>query len=166
MKYTRKEFTKEMKIVENFNGYNIVREVETWNRRVPFTEKVFYKECPIRQETYYFVCPIGEDWTKDKNFYAFCNYSIEGARGLVDQIIRGKIVLTNEERRKWVIKPNEKNGWGFSKKMLFALLKAYQKETNPRRKLAYVERLEDANFHEEAHLLSENDFEGFKNLLK
>lgn len=164
MKYTRKEYIDTMHLVDEVNGYGIVRHVETWNRRVPLSEKLFYKECPKRQETHFFVCPIGKDWTKFKNLYAFTCYSLEDAMELIEQIINGKTILTNEERTKWVISPNERNDWGFSKKQLLSILKEYQKCDNPRRKLAYVERLEDANFHEEAHLLSENDFEGFKNL--
>lgn len=105
------------------------------------------------------------DISKKSDRYDFIARNVEGAKAMVDRIEGGFIQLTEKERNDWVVKPNMKAKWGFTRRGILGIYKAYQK-ADERRKVGYLERLTDANFHCEAEYIENGNLEGLKEYIK
>ena len=156
MAYVKKSSTTKREIVDTYKGYPIFKETTKYFR---LAYCGLYDTSCVRDTNIYYGAAIKNgNYSLSSDRYAYCCYSLEQAKELIDDLEKGKIVLTEKERYNWVLHPNSKNGWGFSKQMLLELIKQYKKAT-PRRKIGYLERLEDANFHYEYGLLEDEKFE-------
>lgn len=149
-------------LVCSYKGYSIYKEVFKHFRRCNYINEVLYNNKDVISESvYYGVSTKHGDFKRLNNRHAYCCRSTDEAKSLADRIEGGEIVLTEKERHDWVTKPNVDNGWGFNTEMLLDIMRAYKK-ASPRRRLGYLERLEDANFHAEYGYLEEEDYEGFE----
>lgn len=153
-------------LVACYKGYSIFKEVVKEFRRCHYTNEEFYDNTNLlNKRVYYGVSTKNGGFRLSSERYAYCCYSENEAKALIDRIEGGEIVLTDKERHDWVTKPNYDNDWGFNTEMLLAIMRAY-KRANPRRRIGYLERLEDANFHTECGLLEEEDYEGFEKVVR
>jgi len=154
-------------LVRSYKGYSIYKEViKQFKRRnyrygVRIDEELYDNKNVVSENTYYGVSTKNGGFKRLNNRYAYCCYSEDGAKSLIDRIEGGEIVLTEKERHDWVTKPNCDNGWGFTTEMLLDIMRAYKK-ASPRRRIGYLERLEDANFHTECSLLEDENYEAFE----
>jgi hypothetical protein len=154
-------------LVCSYKGYSIYKEVIKHFRRygVRINEELYDNKDVTMENTYYGVSTKHGGFKRVSDRYAYCCYSEDEAKSLIDRIEGGKIVLTEKERHDWVTKPNSDNDWGFNTEMLLAIMRAYKK-ASPRRRLGYLERLEDANFHTEYGLLEEENYEKFEKVVR
>lgn len=153
-------------LVGSYKGYSIFKEVVKEFRRCFYTNEEFYDNTNLLDKrVYYGVSTKNGGFRLSSERYAYCCYSENEAKSLIDRIEGGEIVLTDKEQHDWVLKPNRENDWGFNTEMLLAIMRAYKK-ANPRRRIGYLERLEDANFHTECELLEEEDYEGFEKAVR
>ena len=155
-------------LVCSYKGYSIYKEVVKHFRicNYPYlSEELYNTKDVISERVYYGVSTKNGDFKKSNNRYAYCCISTNETKSLINRIEGGEIVLTEKERHDWVTKPNSDNGWGFNTDMLLAIMRAYKK-ASPRRRLGYLERLEDANFHTEYGFLEEEDYEGFEKAVR
>lgn len=143
--------------IEVYNGYPIFH-LLIIDKRSKFISKHNTFE-------YYGVCVKGGNYKLSRDRYENVKCRIEQAREMVDEIENGKVYLTESEHSKWVTQPNRKYGFGFTKKRLMNIWDEYPK-ADERRKLGYLERLHDANFHSEADAIEEGNFEAFGECLK
>ena len=150
MARTKKPSTTKRKIVDTYKGYPIFQEITKYFKQVYWG---FYDTSCVK------------DNSLSSDRYAYCCRSLEQTKELIDRIEKGEIILTEKERYNWVLHPNSKNGWGFTEQMLLELVKQYKKAT-PRRRIGYLERLEDANFHYEYGLLEQGKFEELIEFIK
>lgn len=114
---------------------------------------------------YYGVCVKGGNYKHFRDRYKAVFCQIGQARNMVDEIENGEVHLTEWEYANWVRKPNKEYDYSFSKERLMSIWRAYPK-ANERRKVGYLERLHDANFHQEADAIKDGDFEAFNECLK
>ena len=149
-------------LVCSYKGYSIYKEViKRFGRCNYINEELYNNKNVISENTYYGVSTKHGDFKRLNNRYAYCCYSEDETKSLIDRIEGGMIVLTEKERHDWVLKPNSDNDWGFNTEMLLAIMRAYKK-ASPRRRLGYLERLEDANFHTECGYLEEEKYAKFE----
>lgn len=170
MALTKKTCRIKRQFVCTYRGYPICLEVITDYavQRVfhESGETLYDSDKVISTRLYYIPCVKGGNINNSSHRYAWQYTDVEGAKGMIDLIESGKrIALTEKERRDWVLRPNEKAQWGFSKQSLTALINAYRKETSPRRRMGYLERLEDANFHTEYELLENGEYDELEKLI-
>ena len=163
MAYVKNPSTTKRKVVDTYKGYPIFKETTQYFR---LAYCGLYDTSRVKDTNiYYGAATKGGNYSLSSDRYAYYCRSLEQAKGLIDRIEEGEIILTEKERYDWVLHPNSKNGWGFSKQMLLELIKQYKKAT-PRRRIGYLERLEDANFHYEYGLLEEGKFEELIEFIK
>jgi hypothetical protein len=149
-------------LVRSYKGYSIYKEVIKHLRRCNYIhEELYDNKNVISESVYYGVSTKHGGFKRVSDRYAYCCYSEDEAKSLIDRIEGGMIVLTEKERHDWVLKPNCDNDWGFNTEMLLAIMRAYKK-ASPRRRLGYLERLEDANFHTEYGYLEEENYAKFE----
>jgi len=166
MAYVKKSLRTKRTLVDNYKGYPIFLEVNTYFKHSFFNPKYYDTNHVSSKTENYYCCIKNGDMTKSSDRYAYCCRSIEEVKNLISRIENGEeIVLTDKERHDWVIAPNSKNGWGFNTEMLMAIMRAYKKASK-RRRVGYLERLEDANFHSEYSALEEENYEEFERLAK
>lgn len=156
MAYTKKSSKTTRELLNTYKGFPIFREVTEYYK---YVGNDLYDKTRITHVSSYIGCAVkGGNINKSSDVYDNYHKSQEGIKKLIDRIIGGEIVLTEKEFHDWVVKPNAKNGWGFSKRTLSALVQAYKK-ADARRRLGYLERLTDANFHSERDALESGDYD-------
>lgn len=138
--------------VGDYKGYPIRKVITTYFHQSPFDGR-YYDTTLIQSVDVNFEFGVkGGDVNNKSERYSYYANSLDNVREVIDKIENGKVVLTEKEWDDWVSRPNAKNGWGFSRKMLFDILEEYKK-ASPRRRVGYIERLDDANFHDLAFAL-------------
>ena len=147
--------------VGDYKGYPIRKVTTTYFRQSPW-DCCYYDTSLIQSVDVSFEFGVkGGDVNNKSERYSYYARSLDNVREVIDKIENGKIVLTEKEWYDWVIKPNTKNGWGFTSSMLLEIMRLYKK-ASPRRRVGYIERLEDANFHTEAEWLENENYEEFE----
>jgi len=147
------------KVVETYKGFDIIKvKVERYHMRLYGGG---YDPNWIKsREVYYEFCKEGEG-NRPSQAYNISAKSMTECREGIDKFIEDdSLYFTDEEREKYVYKPNHKCGWGYGYDSLMKLLKEHQKASK-RMKILIEDRLTDANFHTESGLLSEGDYDGF-----
>ena len=134
-----------------------------------------YKEHPIflleyfngkrKVSEYYGIGVKGGNIKHQRDRYEYIAYNIGSAREIVDEIENGRVYLTEWEYTIWVRRPNKEYDYSFTKERLLSIWRAYPK-ANERRKVGYLKRLHDANFHTEAYAIEDGDFNAFNECLK
>ena len=152
-------------LVCSYKGYSIFKEVIKHFGKSYFNKELYDNKNVVSENTYYGVSTKNGGFKRLSDRYAYCCYSEDETKSLIDRIEGGMIVLTEKERHDWVLKPNRDNDWGFNTEMLLDIMRAYKK-ASPRRRLGYLERLEDANFHTECGYLEDENYAKFEKLAK
>ena len=150
------------KLVCDYKGYPIREVTTTYFRQSPW-DCCYYDTTLIQSVYVGFEFGVkGGDVNNKSERYSYYAHSLDNVRETIDKIENGSfILLTEKEWYNWVGKPNAKNGWGFTSSMLLEIMRSYKK-ASPRRRVGYIERLHDANFHTEADLLEDEKYEEFE----
>lgn len=128
--------------IEHYKGYVIIR--------------IECRSGAFDYSTRYCFCKDG-DVNKRSQWDAGWYYSREGAKEVIDSIIdKGTVSLTTSERKRWVLDPCEKAGYGWDYQSLKKIVKNYNK-ANGRRKVGYIEMFHNANYHSFADALENGD---------
>lgn len=147
-----------------YNGYRIIKVTEIEYERSIF-DLSRYSKWPKSKEVHFDFCKEGNEKKPSQHYGAWAS-NIKECKECIDNFIKDdSIYFTAEEREKYVYKPNHKCGWGYGYDSLMKLLKEHQKASK-RMKILIEDRLTDANFHSEAGLLSQGDYERFVALVR
>ena len=150
--------------LEIYNGYRIIKVTEIEYER-NFFDPSRYSRWPKSKEVHFDFCKEGDEKRPSQHYGAWAKNVVE-CKECIDNFIKDNtIYFTAEEREKYVYKPNKKCGWAYGYESLMKLLKEHQK-ADKRMKILLEDRLDDANFHSEASLLSEGDYEGYIELVR
>ena len=80
----------------------------------------------------------------------------------IDNFIKDdSIYFTEEEREKYVKRPNRKCDYGYGYDSLMKIMREHQK-ADKRMKILLEDRLTDANFHSACSFLVKGDYDGFE----
>ena len=147
-----------------YNGYRIIKVTEIEYERSPFGPS-YYSSFPKSKEVHFDFCAVGFE-KKPSHHYGAWASNIEECKECIDNFIKDDaIYFTAEEREKYVHKPNKKCDYSYGYDSLMKLLKEHQK-ADKRMKILLEDRLVDANFHTEAGLLADGDYEGYIELVR
>ena len=150
--------------LEIYNGYRIIKVTEIEYERNLF-DPSRYSRWPKSKEVHFDFCKEGDEKRPSQHYGAWAKNVVE-CKECIDNFIKdNSIYFTAEEREKYVYKPNKKCGWAYGYESLMKLLKEHQK-ADKRIKILLEDRLDDANFHSEASLLAEGDYEGYIELVR
>lgn len=157
--------TRSRRMVETYKGFSIIRVYAVhhwWNDYCKRYE--MSRQYETKKEVYYEFCKEGNE---NRTSYAYgCQAkSIEECKECIDNFIADDtLYFTEEERDKYVYKPNHKCGWGYGYDSLMKIMREHQKAEN-RIKILLEDRLEDANFRTECGLLSEKKYKEFEEMV-
>lgn len=145
----------------SYRGYPIFQETTIEYGKWHFTSTHYDKDyIKDRRVMYGFCVKGGNHNSMTQRFYSTFR-DVKYLKEYIDRLENGlDQELTEKEYYNWVTKPNAKAKWGFSPTDLRRILTLYKKADAKRRK-GYIERLDDANFHTEASLLADGDFDGY-----
>lgn len=150
--------------LEIYNGYRIIKVTEIEYER-NFFDPSRYSRWPKSKEVHFDFCKEGDEKRPSQHYGAWAKNVVE-CKECIDNFIKdNSIYFTAEEREKYVYKPNKKCDYAYGYDSLMKLLKEHQK-ADKRIKILLEDRLDDANFHSEASLLSEGDYEGYIELVR
>ena len=148
----------------NYKGFIIIKVTEIEYERSIFDPSRF-SNWPKSKEVHYDFCKEGNEKKPSQHYGAWAS-NIKECKECIDNFIKdNSIYFTAEEREKYVYRPNRKCGWGYGYDSLMKLLKEHQK-ADKRIKILLEDRLVDANFHSEAGLLANGDYEGYIELVR
>lgn len=148
----------------NHKGYTIIQVTEIEYERSIF-DPSRYSDWPKSKEVHYDFCKEGNEKKPSQHYGAWAS-NVAECKECIDNFIKDdSIYFTAEEREKYVWKPNKKCDYRYGYDSLMKLLKEHQK-ADKRIKILLEDRLVDANFHSEADLLANGDYEGYIELVK
>lgn len=152
------------KVVETYKGFDIIKvKVERYHMRL--YGGGYDPNWIESREVYYEFCKEGEG-NRPSQAYSICAKNMAECREGIDNFIKDdSLYFTDEEREKYVRRPNHKCGWGYGYDSLMKLLKEHQKASK-RMKILIEDRLTDANFHTESGLLSKGKYDEFTALVR
>ena len=141
----------------NYRGYTIIKET--------ITEHDYflglYRSWGTQSVNYTF-CAEGDEKRPSKHYIVNGAKTIKAAKDCIDKMLdEDAIYFTEEERQKYVWRPNKKCEWAYGYTSLMKIMRDHQK-ADKRIKMLLEDRLVDANFHTEAGMLSECDYKGFE----
>jgi hypothetical protein len=147
------------KVVGTYKGFDIIKvKVERYHRSL--YGGGYDSNWIESREVYYEFCKEGQG-NRPSQAYSICAKNIAECREGINKFIEDdSLYFTDEEREKYVRKPNRKCDYRYGYDSLMKLLKEHQKASK-RMKILIEDRLVDANFHHEAGLLSQGDYEKF-----
>lgn len=149
----------EVKVIGAHNGFSVLHVVNKSYENSPF---IGYRVVGQWEDFRY--CKVGDE-NKPKKYILEFFRSADDAKKDIDDYVNGKVIrVTEEENSKYVLEPNRRHSWAFSKKMLLTIMNKHKSAT-PKMKYLYEERLDDANFHSYARALSNEDYDGFLGIL-
>lgn len=168
MAFVKSPSRRKVEFFETYKGYPIVKVTITYYQKLSRYDTLYCTNLIERRDEYLGIVVKGGNYKKKsdrfKGLYSFKDRK-KYVWGLIDEIENGnRILLTESEYEKWVEKPNDRCGWGFSYNSILALMREFKK-ADARRKVGYIERLTDANFHQEAAALEEEDYDKFMKLI-
>ena len=149
--------------VDTYKGFSIIRVVAVhhWYNSYNHCYEMS-RQYETKREVYYEFCKEGDE-NKPKQAYEVTAKKDE-IKGVIDKFIEDdSLYFTEAERDKYVYQPNHKNHWGFSYDSLMKLMREHQKATK-RIKILLEDRLNDANFHSWAGLLSQEKYKEYEEL--
>lgn len=147
-----------------YNGYCIIKVTEIEYER-SFFDPSRYSRYPKSKRVYFNFCKEGNEKTPSQHYGVWAK-NVAECKTCIDNFMLCNVdYFTAEEREKYVYKPNKKCNYGYGYDSLMRLLKEHQK-ADRRIKILLEDRLDDANFHAEAGLLADDDYEGYIELVR
>ena len=140
-----------------YKGFRIIQVIEIEYYYSHFTHN--YTNLVNKREGHYTFCKDGEEKRPSQDYNAWAETKKECMECIDKFLADNTLYFTNEEREKYIYKPNRKNSWGFNRETITKLFNAWKK-ADKRIKRLYEDRLTDANYHSFCGLLCENDVEG------
>ena len=148
--------------VETYKGFAIIRVFAVhhwWNEYDRCYE--MSKQYETKREAYYEFCKDGEE-KRPSQAYDVTKKTKGELKACIDEMLSGKAVyFTGSERERYVYRPNKKCEWGYGYASLMDILKKH-KDADKRMKILLEDRLDDANFHYEAGLLSKENYQEYE----
>ena len=150
--------------LEIYNGYRIIKVTEIEYERSIF-DPSRYSDYVSSKKVRFDFCENGYE-KKPSKHYDIRATTISECKECIDKFLNGDaIYFTAEEYNTYVRLPNRKCDYSYGYDSLMKLLKEHQK-ADKRIKLLLEDRLTEANFHDEASLLSNGDYEGYIELVR
>ena len=150
--------------ITDYKGFTIIKVTEIEYERSIF-DPSRYSDWPKSKKVHYDFCKEGNEKKPSQHYGAWAS-KISECKECIDNFIEdSSLYFTAEEREKYVYKPNKKCNYGYGYDSLMKLLKEHQK-ADKRIKILLEDRLVDANFHSEAGLLANGDYDGFVELVR
>ena len=150
--------------VDTYKGFDIIKvKVEyyhwsNWNH-------CYESDWIERVEHYYEFCKEGES-NRPSQAYNITAKNIAECKDGIDKFLKDDtLYFTDEEREKYVRKPNRKCQWAYGYDSLMKIMREHQKASK-RMKVLIEDRLVDANFHPEASYLAQGDYKGYIALVR
>lgn len=148
-------------VKKNYKGYDIIRVTTTYFHRSILS--CGYTGLVDRVHKEYTFCKTGLS-NRPSQFYDAYADTPEKCCECIDKFLKDdSLYFTEEEREKWVRKPNRKNCWGFSYDSIMRLMRQHQKG-DKRIKRLLEDRLTDANFHSFCDLIFDGKYKEFEEL--
>ena len=152
------------KVVETYKGFDIIKvKVERYHMRL--YGGGYDPNWIESREVYYEFCKEGEGNRPSQAYNITAKNMAECREGIDNFIKDDTLYFTDEEREKYVHKPNHKCDYAYGYDSLMKILKEHQKASK-RMKILIEDRLVDANFHSEAGYLAQGDYEGYTALVR
>lgn len=149
--------------VTTYKGFSIIQVTEIEYERSIFDPSRF-SNWPKRKEVHYDFCKEGNEKRPSQHYGAWAS-KISECMECIDNFIKDdSIYFTEEEREKYVRRPNSKCDWSYGYDSLMKIMREHQK-ADKRMKILLEDRLGDANFRAEAGFLKDEDYEGFENFV-
>ena len=150
--------------VDTYKGFDIIKvRVENYHRRL--YGGGYDPNWIESREVYYEFCKEGES-NRPSQAYNITAKNIAECKEGIDKFLEDDtLYFTDEEREKYVHKPNHKCDYAYGYDSLMKILKEHQKASK-RMKILIEDRLVDANFHSEAGYLAQGDYEGYTALVR
>lgn len=156
---TRSGRTTQRKKVVSYNGFSIIKvKVIDWYKP-PYTS--YYSNLPDKVRVHFDFCKEGNEKRPSQAYNCYAE-TLEDCKGCIDKFLQDDaLYFTDEERSKYVYKPNHKCGWAYGYDSLMKIMREHKK-ADKRMKVLLEDRLEDANFHTECGLLADRNYEEFE----
>lgn len=150
--------------VDTYKGFDIIKVVTEYYHRRLYGGG--YDPHWIESREHYFeFCKDGEE-NRPSQAYSITAKNIAECKEGIDKFLEDDtLYFTDEEREKYVYKPNRKCQWAYGYDSLMKIMREHQKATK-RIKILLEDRLTDANFHSEAGYLAQGDYEGYIALVR
>ena len=147
----------------NYKGFDIIQvvEIQYWK---PYGSN-YYTNIVDKKEVHYDFCKEGESNRPSQAYNITAKNVAECKEGIDKFIEDDSLYFTDEEREKYVHRPNHKCDYAYGYDSLMKILKEHQKASK-RIKILIEDRLVDANFHSEAGYLAQGDYEGYVALVR
>ena len=145
--------------VEAYKGFAIIKVLAIYHWYSHYSGcYLMSKQYETKREVYYEFCKEGDE-NRPSQAYLVTEKAIAELKNRIDAMISGKeIYFTEAEREKYVYKPNHKCQWAYGYESLMKIVKEHKK-ADKRMKILLEDRLDDANFHYEAGMLSEGKYD-------
>ena len=151
----RSGHTTERRPLEVYNGFRIIKVTE-----IEYDRSGYYPY-PKGREIHFDFCKEGNE-KRPSQHYSVWAKGIKDCKECIDKFINDdSTFFTDEEREKYVYRPNQKCKWSYGYNSLMRLMKQHQK-ADKRMKILIEDRLTDANFHTACGILSKGDYVGFE----
>ena len=146
--------------MKEYNGFTIIQVTE-----IDYAKSIFdpyrFSSFIDKKEVHYDFCKVGDEKKPSMHYEAWAS-NIKECKECIDNFIKDdSIYFTHEEREKYVCKPNRKCDWAYGYDSLMKILQEHKNATK-RMKILLEDRLNDANFHYEAGLLTEGKYDEFE----
>lgn len=149
--------------VSAYKGFSIIQVTEIDYERSIF-DPTHFSNWPKRKEVYYNFCKEGDEKRPSQHYGAWAS-KVSECKECIDNFIKDdSIYFTEEEREKYVHRPNRKCDYRYGYDSLMKIMREHQK-ADKRMKILLEDRLTDANFHSACSFLAKGDYEGFENFV-
>ena len=146
--------------MKEYRGFTIIQVTNIEYERSIFDPSRF-SDYLKRKEVHYTFCKVGNEKRPSQDYSAWAK-NVAECKECIDKFLEDdSLYFTDEEREKYVCKPNRKCDWGYGYDSLMKILKEHQK-ADKRMKFLLEDRLNEANFHYEAGLLTEGKYDEFE----
>lgn len=143
-----------------YRGYRVIKVVHITYARNIFDPSRF-SDWEDKREVHFTFCKEGNEKRPSQDYNAWVK-TISECKECIDRFIEDdSLYFTDEEREKYIYKPNRKNEWSFGYESLMKLMREHQK-ADKRIKILLEDRLTDANFHSACSYLAAHDYDGFE----
>ena len=143
-------------------GYRVIKVTEITYARNIFDPSRF-SDWVDKKEVHFTFCKEGNEKRPSQDYNAWAK-TIAECKECIDKFIEDdSLYFTDEEREKYVRKPNHKCDYAYGYESLMKLMREHQK-ADKRMKVLLEDRLVDANFHSWAGLLKEQKYDEYEEL--
>lgn len=151
--------------VDTYKGFDIIKKKTTYYHHSAWRHG-YDTSWVDRVEQEYTFCKEGESNRPSQEYNTYRIKTIQECKDEIDKFIKDdSLYFTDEEREKYVYKPNRKCEWRFGYDSLMKIVREHKK-TDKRMKILLEDRLEDANFHYECGLLCEKKYDELVDYIK